>query len=203
VLRLSFFFDLFQKKISPVGGGCTCIGFPARHETRSLGIISFGVPLDVRTSPLFNGGTDGPSVCWLFFLCCRIQGGGRKIWARRAHSGPKPWPRIRRATFVLNLLAFSFYIALRLALRAQMVSRRDHLKYPPQTSGAQCRGHSLDLFYSRAPGRNSPAPPDKNPPTKASPTVGVQLPPPVRSQLCWAWENFKKQKRKTVIHATN
>jgi site-specific recombinase len=56
-------------------------------------------------------------------------------------------------TFVLNL-SVSFYLALRLALRAQDVSRRDHLEIL-RNLWRQFRATPRDFFFP--PPQNSPA----------------------------------------------
>jgi site-specific recombinase len=99
----------------------------------------FGVPLDVRHVTLSTGtmalgvASRGPE----------ILGRGALIWACLGIA----------VTFVLNL-SVSFYLALRLALRAQDVSRRDHLDIL-RNLWLQFRAAPRDFFFP--PPQNSSA----------------------------------------------
>jgi site-specific recombinase len=99
----------------------------------------FGVPLDVRHVTLSTG-------TMAFGVASRgpeFLGRGALVWASLGIA----------ATFVLNL-SVSFYLALRLALRAQDVPSRDHLEIL-RNLWRQFRATPRDFFFP--PPQNSPA----------------------------------------------
>jgi site-specific recombinase len=101
----------------------------------------FGVPLDVRHVTLSTG-------TMAFGIASRgpeILGRGALIWASLGIA----------STFVLNL-GVSFYLALRLALRAQDVSSRDHLEIL-RNLWRQFLATPRDFFFP--PPQSSPAQP--------------------------------------------
>ena len=107
---LQKFSESFAKNIAPWGGSIV-LGFML-GMTPSVGHF-FGLPLDVRHVTLSTGTlalgitSRGPEVI----------GSGALIWAGLGIA----------VTFVMNL-GVSFYLALRLALRAQDISPSDHLE---------------------------------------------------------------------------
>ena len=107
---LQKFSESFAKNIAPWGGSIV-LGFML-GMTPSVGHF-FGLPLDVRHVTLSTGTlalgitSRGPEVL----------GSGALIWAGLGIA----------VTFVMNL-GVSFYLALRLALRAQDISPSDHLE---------------------------------------------------------------------------
>jgi site-specific recombinase len=129
------FSDSFSKNIAG-WGGCIVLGFML-GMTPVFGHF-FGVPLDVRHVTLSTGtmalgvASRGPE----------ILGRGALIWASLGIA----------VTFVLNL-GVSFYLALRLALRAQDVSRRDHLNIL-RNLWRRFRATPRDFFFP--PPQNSP-----------------------------------------------
>ena len=107
---LQRFSDSFSKNIAGWGGSVV-LGFML-GMTPIVGHF-FGVPLDVRHVTLSTG-----------TMALGIASRGPEILGR----GALVWASIGIAvTFVLNL-SVSFYLALRLALRAQDVSSHDHLE---------------------------------------------------------------------------
>ena len=122
------FSDSFSKNIAGWGGSIA-LGFML-GMTPVVGHF-FGVPLDVRHVTLSTGtvalgiASRGPE----------ILGRGALIWAGLGIA----------VTFVLNL-GVSFYLALRLALRAQEVSRRDHLEIL-RNLWRQIRATPRDFFF--------------------------------------------------------
>jgi site-specific recombinase len=130
------FSDSFSKNIAGWGSSIV-LGFML-GMTPVFGHF-FGVPLDVRHVTLSTGtmalgiASRGPE----------ILGRGALLWAGLGIA----------VTFVLNL-SVSFYLALRLALRAQDVSRRDHLEIL-RNLWRQFRATPRDFFFP-AP-QNSPA----------------------------------------------
>jgi len=107
---LQRFSESFSQNIAPWGGSIV-LGFML-GMTPTMGHF-FGLPLDVRHVTLSTGTlalgitSRGPEVL----------GSGALIWAGLGIA----------VTFVMNL-GVSFYLALRLALRAQDISRNDHLE---------------------------------------------------------------------------
>ncbi len=100
----------FAENIAPWGGSIV-LGFML-GMTPSVGHF-FGLPLDVRHVTLSTG-----------TLALGITSRGPEVLGR----GALIWASIGIAvTFVMNL-GVSFYLALRLALRAQDISRNDHLE---------------------------------------------------------------------------
>jgi site-specific recombinase len=135
------FSDSFSKNIAGWGGSIV-LGFML-GMTPVVGHF-FGVPLDVRHVTLSTGtmalgiASRGPE----------ILGRGALIWASLGIA----------VTFVLNL-SVSFYLALRLALRAQDVSRRDHLEIL-RNLWRQFRATPRDFFF----------PPAQAPPAQTQPS---------------------------------
>jgi site-specific recombinase len=135
------FSDSFSKNIAGWGGSIV-LGFML-GMTPVFGHF-FGVPLDVRHVTLSTGtvalgiASRGPE----------ILGRGALIWAGLGIA----------VTFVLNL-SVSFYLALRLALRAQDVSRRDHLDIL-RSLWRQLRATPRDFFF----------PPPQDSPVQAQPS---------------------------------
>ena len=125
---LGRFSDSFSKNIAGWGGSIV-LGFML-GMTPVFGHF-FGVPLDVRHVTLSTGtvalgiASRGPE----------ILGRGALVWAGLGIA----------VTFVLNL-GVSFYLALRLALRAQDVSRRDHLEIL-RNLWRQIRATPRDFFF--------------------------------------------------------
>jgi len=130
------FSDSFSKNIAGWGGSIV-LGFML-GMTPIVGHL-FGVPLDVRHVTLSTGtmalgvASRGPEVL----------GRGALVWASLGIA----------VTFVLNL-GVSFYLALRLALRAQDVSSRDHLEIL-RNLWRQFRATPRDFFFP--PPQNSNA----------------------------------------------
>ena len=130
------FSDSFSKNIAGWGGSLV-LGFML-GMTPIVGHL-FGVPLDVRHVTLSTGtmalgvASRGPEVL----------GRGALVWASLGIA----------VTFVLNL-GVSFYLALRLALRAQDVSSRDHLEIL-RNLWRQFRATPRDFFFP--PPQNSNA----------------------------------------------
>jgi site-specific recombinase len=130
------FSDSFSKNIAGWGGSIV-LGFML-GMTPVLGHF-FGVPLDVRHVTLSTG-------TMAFGVASRgpeFLGRGALVWASLGIA----------ATFVLNL-SVSFYLALRLALRAQDVPSRDHLEIL-RNLWRQFRATPRDFFFP--PPQNSPA----------------------------------------------
>jgi site-specific recombinase len=130
------FSDSFSKNIAGWGSSIV-LGFML-GMTPVLGHF-FGVPLDVRHVTLSTG-------TMAFGVASRgpeILGRGALVWASLGIA----------ATFVLNL-SVSFYLALRLALRAQDVPSRDHLEIL-RNLWRQFRATPRDFFFP--PPQNSPA----------------------------------------------
>ncbi len=132
------FSDSFSKNIAGWGGSIA-LGFML-GMTPVVGHF-FGLPLDVRHVTLSTGtmalgiASRGPEVL----------GRGALIWAGFGIA----------VTFVLNL-GVSFYLALRLALRAQDVSPSDHLDIL-RNLWRQFRATPRDFFFP--PAQDSPAEP--------------------------------------------
>jgi site-specific recombinase len=130
------FSDSFSKNIAGWGGSIV-LGFML-GMTPVVGHF-FGLPLDVRHVTLSTGtmalgiASRGPE----------ILGRGALLWAGLGIA----------VTFVLNL-SVSFYLALRLALRAQDVSSRDHLEILRNLWRQFC-ATPRDFFFP--PPQNSPA----------------------------------------------
>jgi site-specific recombinase len=135
------FSDSFSKNIAGWGGSIV-LGFML-GMTPVVGHF-FGLPLDVRHVTLSTGtmalgiASRGPE----------ILGRGALLWAGLGIA----------VTFVLNL-SVSFYLALRLALRAQDVSSRDHLEIL-RNLWLQFRATPRDFFF----------PPPQDPPAETQPS---------------------------------
>jgi site-specific recombinase len=130
------FSDSFSKNIAGWGGSIV-LGFMLGMTP----VLShfFGVPLDVRHVTLSTGA-----------MALGVASRGPEIFGR----GALIWASLGIAlTFVLNL-GVSFYFALRLALRAQDVSRRDHIDIL-HNLWLQFRAAPRDFFFP--PPQNSPA----------------------------------------------
>jgi site-specific recombinase len=122
------FSDSFSKNIAGWGGSIA-LGFML-GMTPVVGHF-FGVPLDVRHVTLSTG-----------TMALGIASRGPEILGR----GALVWAGLGIAViFVLNL-SVSFYLALRLALRAQDVSRRDHLEIL-RNLWRQFRATPRDFFF--------------------------------------------------------
>jgi len=130
------FSDSFSKNIAGWGGSIV-LGFML-GMTPVFGHF-FGVPLDVRHVTLSTG-----------TVALGITSRGPEILGRGALILASLGIAV---TFVLNL-GVSFYLALRLALRAQDVSRRDHLNIL-RNLWRQFRATPRDFFFP--PPQNSPA----------------------------------------------
>ena len=128
---LSRFSDSFSKNIAGWGGSIV-LGFMLGMAP-TLGHF-FGLPLDVRHVTLSTG-----------TVALGVASRGPEILGR----GALTMAGLGIAcTFVLNL-SVSFYLALRLALRAQDVSRNDHLEIL-RNLGRQFRAAPRDFFFPPA-----------------------------------------------------